>query len=171
MEPLADRHGVRLTVSWAFMVPLLVFAGLFAGCDGAPRTAPSSQTGTSTVRALRLTGLGDILVDGRGDALYAYVPDHKSSSRCYGECASVWPPLVLPSAVDAPSGGRGLATSLLGTIVRRDGARQVTYDGWPLYRYRRDHRPGEVTGQGDTMGLWYVVGVSGFLDREPAPDS
>jgi hypothetical protein len=41
------------------------------------------------------------------------------------------PPLM---ARGKPIAGRGLKSSLLGTIRRANGVRQVTYAGHPLYR-------------------------------------
>ena len=34
------------------------------------------------------------------------------------------------------------------TIDRKDGAHQVTYNGWPLYRFVRHAGPEKTTGQG-----------------------
>ena len=51
---------------------------------------------------------------------------------------------------------------------RAGGARQVTYNGWPLYLWQGDQEPGQATGQADDMGLWYVLSPSGAV--EPAPD-
>ena len=53
--------------------------------------------------------------------------------------------------------------SKLGTIVRPDGKKQVTFDGKPLYRFAPDGSPGKVTGNGasDQFGsrnfTWHVV--------------
>ena len=52
---------------------------------------------------------------------------------------------------------------LLGTVERRDGAKQVTYNGWPLYYYARDQNPGDTNGQ-DVEGFgaeWYLVTPDG----------
>jgi predicted lipoprotein with Yx(FWY)xxD motif len=44
------------------------------------------------------------------------------------------------------------------TIERPDGARQVTYDGQPLYFYVGDRGPGETTGHG-IGDIWFVASV------------
>ena len=59
----------------------------------------------------------------------------------------------------------GAHASLLGTVRRPGGARQVTYNGWPLYLWEGDHGPGQATGQAENMGLWYVLSVTGSVDR------
>lgn len=120
------------------------------------------------VATARLGGLGSALVDGKGFTLYLFLPDHHSGhSRCFGLCAAAWPPLILPNNVPAPVAGKGVRSSLLGTTLRSDGSRQVTYNGWPLYLYTIDAGPGQVNGQGinNLGGLWYVVAPNGSPTR------
>ena len=122
----------------------------------APRLIPTFEVRLATVH-----GLGRVLVDGSGLTLYLYEPDHGRQSKCEGFCADEWPPLTLPSGVARPRAGPGISKSLLGTIKRPDGEFQVTYAGWPLYRWQGDHEPGQALGEGDDMGLWYVVSAAG----------
>jgi len=35
-----------------------------------------------------------------------------------------------------------------GVATRADGVEQLTYDGYPLYTWSKDMKPGDVTGQG-----------------------
>jgi pyruvate/2-oxoglutarate dehydrogenase complex dihydrolipoamide acyltransferase (E2) component len=64
-------------------------------------------------------------------------------------------------AIPAISGGANAA--LVGTIPRSDGARQVTYHGHPLYAFVKDHKPGDVNGQGVTAfgAGWFAVSPAG----------
>jgi predicted lipoprotein with Yx(FWY)xxD motif len=127
----------------------------------------SSATGPPRyeVRATTIAGLGKILADGAGFTLYMYVPDHRGHSRCSGVCAISWPPLLLPRGTTRPKAGPGINAALLGTTRRAGGALQVTYDKWPLYLWQGDGAAGQATGQGDDMGLWYVLSVTGSIDR------
>ena len=45
-------------------------------------------------------------------------------------------------AVDNP------ASITISTTMRPDGTRQVTFEGWPLYFFKMDMKPGDMTGQG-----------------------
>ena len=56
--------------------------------------------------------------------------------------------------------------SLIGTTRRRDGRRQVTYNGWPLYYYAHE-KAGEVKCQNVEThgGTWLVVRPAGTLVR------
>ena len=104
--------------------------------------------------------LGKILVDGSGRTLYVFLADKGTSSTCYGQCATYWPPLLTNGA---PQAGTGVTGSLLGTTTRTDGTTEVTYGGHPLYYVVTDHNPGDATGQGvNNFGaVWNVVGPDG----------
>src|SRR5215210_1857578 len=112
---------------------LVLVSGVSAGAAAQPDTIAHP---TLTVRDSRY---GRVLFDGRGFALYAFTHDRRgAASRCYGACAKAWP-VYYPKA--RPRAGKGVKQSLLGTVRRRDGRRQVTYNGWPLYYYVHEDRP------------------------------
>ena len=117
------------------------------------------------IQTRTIDGLGKIITDGRGFTLYMYAPDHQGMSQCSAFCAQQWPPLLLPAGVDKPVAGSGVVASLLGTVRRSDGRLQATYNGWPLYLWIGDTAPGQATGQADDMGLWYVLSVTGAVDK------
>jgi predicted lipoprotein with Yx(FWY)xxD motif len=105
-----------------------------------------------------------MLFAGNGRALYAFTRDSRNGpSRCYGDCAAAWPVYFAGKTLRA---GTGLKGSLLGTVRRRDGRRQVTYNGWPLYFYAHE-RAGQVLCQNVRThgGTWLVVRPSGALVR------
>jgi predicted lipoprotein with Yx(FWY)xxD motif len=124
---------------------------------------PAAQDATRTL-TLRSTRFGRILFDGRGRVLYGFTRDRRGGpSRCYGACARAWPVYFAKGQLRA---GTGVRQSLIGTTKRRDGRRQVTYNGWPLYYYV-DDGIGEVKCQGvdEFGGLWLVVKPTGRLVR------
>jgi predicted lipoprotein with Yx(FWY)xxD motif len=147
---------------------------LFAcGCGGSsPSSSAAGATatggtsanggGTVTVMARSLPGVGTVLVDSRGYALYMFAPDDHRSVTCTGSCLGTWPPLMLPSGVRLAA-GPGVKPMLLGSDPGPAGGRVVTYHGWPLYTYAGDVQPGQATGQdGDVNGgYWYVIRPSG----------
>jgi predicted lipoprotein with Yx(FWY)xxD motif len=139
---------------------LVLAVGLSAcGAD----TGAASQARPAVVKTAVIPGLGRVLVDGSGYTLYAYTPDRRGRSRCFGMCAHQWPPLDLPAG-QHPAAGPGVKPALLGT-VRRAGGRQVTYDRWPLYTFINDAAPGQASGQADDMGVWYAISADGAIDR------
>jgi predicted lipoprotein with Yx(FWY)xxD motif len=146
-------------------------AALVAGCGGGSQSgtasagpaygaaAPASKPAAATV-ATAHTRLGTVLVDGQGRTLYLFEKDKGAASRCYGACASVWPPLTTEAKAVA---GGGIATPKLGSSKRTNGKTAVTYGGHPLYTYAGDAKPGDVKGQGlDQFGAeWYALAPSG----------
>jgi predicted lipoprotein with Yx(FWY)xxD motif len=102
---------------------------------------------------------GPVLFDAGNRALYLFTRDPKRKTRCYGACAEAWPPFY---AKGRPRAGRGVDASLLGTIKRRDGRRQVTYKGQALYFYVDDPK-GEVLCNDviEFGGTWYAVDAEG----------
>ncbi|MCI0869608.1 MAG: hypothetical protein J4O08_07825, partial [Chloroflexi bacterium] len=101
--------------------------------------------------------LGSILMDRSGRTQYLYTPDERNVSNCAGGCALAWPPLLTSGD---PVAGDGLNSDRLGVITRDDGSSQVTYNGWPLYYFFRDEKPGDANGQ-DSRDIWYVVSPFG----------
>jgi predicted lipoprotein with Yx(FWY)xxD motif len=130
---------------------------LLAGLSAA-LAATDSQTGTRVSAAS--SSLGRIIVDGRGRTLYLFEKDKRDHSACSGACAMYWPPVITHGK---PIAGRGVKTSLLGTIRRANGARQVTYAGHPLYRYLLDTKSGQTNGEGlqDFGGGWDALSPAG----------
>jgi predicted lipoprotein with Yx(FWY)xxD motif len=167
----------KLTVIATALGSLLFTAG--CGSDGSnsdadtmPRTATvqrdrpaeaASKARTTTVK-VRRTRYGRILVDGRGRALYLFTREGASKARCYGACADAWPVFYARGKLRA---GSGASQSLVGTTRRRDGRKQATYAGHPLYYYVTDRAPGQVTCQNVTEygGTWLVVAPSGAAIR------
>ncbi len=130
----------------------------------APSSSPAttSQAGSAaTVSLAAISGIpGKALVGSNGRTLYLFQADKNGTSACSGACAAAWPP---DTVTGAPQAGSGVGQSLLGTITRADGTRQVTYNGHPLYYFTADSAGGTAHGQGvKAFGAeWYVVGVSG----------
>ena len=144
---------------------ILLLLGLAVALSAPASAAAPGDTRAATTLSVRDTRYGRILFDGRGLALYAFTRDRRGGpSTCYGACAAAWPVYYAGGALRA---GAGVRRSLIGTTRRRDGRRQVTYRGWPLYYYVGDRRPGQVTCQNvfGFGGLWLVVRPDGTLVR------
>ncbi|MEW2306423.1 hypothetical protein AB0958_41855 [Streptomyces sp. NPDC006655] len=123
---------------------------------GSGPVSGSPDTVTS-VTARTLNGVGIVVTDDRGLALYRYDKDQPSPSKwtCSGACTKTWIPVIVQDSVQTS----GVEKSLLGT-VHRNGRTQLTLAGWPLYRYVGDTAAGQVNGQGKD-GEWYAVTPAG----------
>lgn len=141
-----------------FLIILLSLAAVAA-------VARSAQAKASPTLTARSSSYGTILFDGRGFVLYAFTRDPRGGkSRCYGDCSSAWPVYYKKGALTA---GKGVRRKLIGTVTRKDGRRQVTYNGRPLYRYVGDRSPGQILCQNvfEFGGTWLIMRPSGKLVR------
>lgn len=105
--------------------------------------------------------MGTYLTDGSGKSLYLWDADTKAGkSTCSGPCLKFWPPLTTKGT---PTASGDAQSSMLATITRSDGSKQVTYAGHPLYYYSKDTSPGDTNGQGnDDLGpKWWLVSPDG----------
>ncbi len=141
-------------------ITLIVLAALVGAFAAAPASAEAATKRTGKYVKVAPSRFGTILTDGRGFTLYLFTADKSRKSRCYGECAVAWPPLLTKGA---PRAGKRVKQRLLGTTRRRGGARQVTYNGHPLYYYVGETRPRTVLCQAvfEYGGWWYVVNRAG----------
>jgi predicted lipoprotein with Yx(FWY)xxD motif len=130
-----------------------------AAAEGASAEGAAAKPRRGPRLRLRDSQFGPVLFDGRDRALYLFTRDPRNKTRCYGACADAWPPFY---AKGRPRAGRGVDRSLLGTIERLDGRRQVTYRGQALYFYFDDPR-GRVLCNDvfEFGGTWYAVDAKG----------
>ncbi len=136
--------------------------GAYGGGGGATSAPASSGGGSGAVSVADNPKLGQILVDSKGNTLYYFEKDKQgaSTSTCSGACAAVWPPYMTNGS---PKGEKGAQASKLGTIKRSDGSTEVTYNGWPLYTYQGDSKPGDTNGNNfEQFGAeWYALTPAG----------
>jgi predicted lipoprotein with Yx(FWY)xxD motif len=109
----------------------------------AQKSAAASPAKTQTVSLATVSGVGKVLVDSKGFALYSPKQDTAQMIRCTGSCTSIWVPLTVKGTPTADSSLAGK----LGTVMRPDGRKQVTFDGKPLYTFVEDS-PKTVNGNG-----------------------
>ena len=129
--------------------------------DGALARRPPGEEGLRVpARRARIVArqspFGRVLFDANGQVVYVFENDRKNHSNCTSQdCVEAWPPVLTRQR---PSAGDGVDARLLGTIRRRDGALQVTYNGRPLYFYEHE-APGEIKCHNVDLhgGLWWVV--------------
>jgi len=154
---------------------------LLAGCGsssssttGSTSAATAASTPTHSTAAAATTAaapgvavqvkkgkLGTILAAGpKRLTVYLFEADKGPASACSGACAQAWPPVTTGGA---PVAAAGAVSADLGTIVRADGTKQVTYKGHPLYFFAKDGDAGDAYGEGaNAFGAdWYVLRPNG----------
>ncbi|GKQ39736.1 SCO0930 family lipoprotein [Streptomyces sp. A012304] len=138
--------------------------GAGTGASASPGTGTGAATGgqggsgAGQLSVSVNTELGKILTDANGMTLYRFDQDtaEPPKSNCDGDCATTWPPVP----ADDATAGDGIDKSLLGEITRSDGTKQLTIDGWAVYRYAKDTGPGDTNGQG-VGGKWFALAPDG----------
>jgi predicted lipoprotein with Yx(FWY)xxD motif len=93
------------------------------------------------------------LVDSLGMSIYSSSQDRIGVSKCSGECRKSWLPVL---AMGRLLPGEGVTIQKFGILVYRNGNRQVTYAGMPLYYYVGDQKPGDTLGEG-VDEAWYLA--------------
>jgi predicted lipoprotein with Yx(FWY)xxD motif len=124
---------------------ILLAVGLVAGCGGAYGSGPA-KTGTTTAKTpagfstANVSGVGTVLVDGKGRTVYVLTKDGKTNLPCTAAsgCTALWPPV------------------------------SQAFKGWHLYEYTGDSGSGQANGEGLTSygGTWYVLSPSGQLVKQ-----
>lgn len=135
--------------------------------------AAALAVGGPLLKSSHSAKLGTIVVNASGLTLYHLTSETKSQVQCNGVCADFWLP-VLAAGQAKPKLGAGVVAAKIGTVKRPDGKLQVTYAGFPLYRYYLDKKPGQDHGEGVRYGtgVWYAVSTAGKVVKvktAPAP--
>ena len=165
-EARAVGRDARTVWLFATLAAVLGVIGFLAASSLA-RSAPDASATVS----LHRTALGPILVNSKGRTIYLFMKDKNGKSACNGACARFWPPLL---SRGKPTVGSGLKASLVGTTMRSNGTRQLTYNRHPLYTYLLDKRSGQTKGEGTAFfgGKWYAVSAKGkAVVKAPAPST
>jgi predicted lipoprotein with Yx(FWY)xxD motif len=117
---------------------------VLAACGGSSSSSSTTSNAANRTVALKsIDGVGKVLVDANGMALYTSNMDAAGKPACAGACTSIWKPLTLASGTPSAANGVGR----VGVVMRADGTRQVAVAGRPLYTFVQDS-PGHVTGNG-----------------------
>ena len=110
----------------------------------------------STVLHVQKSAIGWVLAMANGQVVYAYAKDPKGGTpACTGSCAKVWLPVTGGHPVASPA-DKGLGT--LGTVTTANGAKQITYNGSPLYTFKG--AKALVTNGNGVGGVWHVIKMS-----------
>jgi predicted lipoprotein with Yx(FWY)xxD motif len=136
------------------VLALLCGVALALGTYGFTAGAASAATKVS-VKTATVPGVGVILVDSTGHALYTLTDATGAAVACTGPCLSVWPPLTVTGKVKAAKGVKSLSKTA--------DTSQVTSKALPLYRFAADTAADQAKGEGISSfgGTWHVVKVKG----------
>lgn len=121
--------------------------------------------GKMKILAERKETVGQYLTDAAGMALYVFSKDRRGTtaskpvSNCRATCLEIWDLIEVSLP---PSTGPGIDNELSGTFsVNTETV--ATFNGWPLYRYVVDSKPGDTEGHGvgGFGGEWKLIAPTG----------
>jgi predicted lipoprotein with Yx(FWY)xxD motif len=163
MKTPHKRFGAGAPLALGVSAAIVLAACGSSTAKVSPAAPPPAATSTTSpgassapvVLTAKSSKLGSILVDAKGMTLYTLTNAGKPVA-CTDQCATFWPPLVLPPGAVTAMGGSGvtgLGTTSVMTVV------QVTEHGLPLYRFSKDTAPGDTNGEGISSfgGTWHVA--------------
>jgi predicted lipoprotein with Yx(FWY)xxD motif len=136
---------------------------IFSGASDKDLTPPANiRKGSKNVELNTAENaiIGTYVTDGAGRTLYRFDEDGNKPPKatCNGDCAKAWPPLLIKSP--GKIFPKGINPKILGYVERADGHCQVTINGWPVYYFAKDAKPGDILGQG-VKGTWFAINPKG----------
>lgn len=119
-------------------------------------TTSAVTTSTAKISLFKVESSGGKTFLANSDSMTLYVFDHDANgqSSCYGQCATIWPPYLVPAGTSLT----GMPPEV-GTTMRTGGTSQFTWNGRPLYAYMNDKNPGDTLGNGFS-GIWHIISIS-----------
>ena len=155
------RLSIRKTAALALAIS--ASSVVLAACGGGSDSGGAMHTDSSLV-STGSVGNTKVLTDAQGRTLYSANVEKGGRILCTSGCTSFWMP------VDASSSqAKTAATDLnldLGVVKRPGGARQLTFDGKPLYSFTQEG-PGQLKGNGfvddfhGTQFTWTAAATGG----------
>jgi predicted lipoprotein with Yx(FWY)xxD motif len=135
--------------------------------DGSGGMSMGGSPGQTELWAVQSGPLGIVVTDGGGRIVYQFDKDSTSppASACVDACLQTWEPIL---ANDQPVSGLGVDESKIGTVVRPDGAKQITLYDHPIYRHKGETGGLANTGANGAEGVWWAINPYG-AKADPVP--
>ena len=127
---------------------------------GAQNVRPGTAKSSATLLERKVGKYGEILTNSSGFSLYVLCTESKGKLHCTSKsCVANWPPLLVAknAKITVGSGVKGKISH-----VTRGSKWQVTFNGWPVYRFIADSKAGATNGEKLVAfgGTWYLVHAS-----------
>jgi len=144
---------MRGTIAGAVAGVLAVACGSSPAAQVAASPTPSTPAVVAVVVKTVAGQQEPVLVNVSAQTLYYLTADTSTTVACSGQCATFWPPLLLPAG--DPTSGLTLPGKL--SVLADANGRQVLYNGHPLYAFVKDKASGDANGEGVNAfgGTWH----------------
>lgn len=122
---------------------------------GQPSAAVGLPSPGTQVLIVQKSNLGWVMAEANGTVVYQYGNDAKGTApSCTGSCATTWTAVTgVPDVGPADS-----LPGTLSTVTMANGAKAITYNGYPLYTLKNS---GALTTKGNGVdGKWHAIELS-----------
>ncbi|HEV3212057.1 MAG TPA: hypothetical protein VGZ03_01540 [Acidimicrobiales bacterium] len=103
-----------------------------------------------------------VLANAKGDSLYVLSIESKGKLHCTSSaCLQTWPPYLVKTSVTSIKKGSGVKGKV-GFVKRSSTMKQVTYNGFPVYRFSGDTGPKQAAGENIVAdgGTWTLASAA-----------
>jgi predicted lipoprotein with Yx(FWY)xxD motif len=151
-------NRTRLSLAAVAVIVAGAIAAIVATTGTSAKKAPAVAANSAI--SVEQTSFGKALTDANGRTLYLFAGDRPNLSTLSAAGRAFWPPLT---STAKPSAAGGALAGDIGAVTGTTGARQVTYNGHPLYYFVGDRNPGQTAGQGlnEFGARWYALSTAG----------
>src|SRR5947209_4965339 len=163
---MLNHRGRRFRASalWSSLSVTVAISGVAAAIAVGSAVAGNftlSVAKHATVHTNGATRRANIVVNGRGFAVYTLSGDSRQHPKCTAAngCFAFWPPVRVATGAK-PTKGPGIAGTL--RTWRRAKFAQVTLNGHPLYTFSLDKQRHVANGDGlkTFKGTWHVIAAA-----------
>jgi predicted lipoprotein with Yx(FWY)xxD motif len=169
---LSIKHSAAGTLAIGLAAVVLAACGGGDGNEGSGSGSAATMGTKAGVVSVSNVDNTKVLTDSQGRSLYSADVEKGGRIMCTSGCLSFWKP-VDASSSQAKTAAADLSLDL-GVVKRPGGARQLTFDGKPLYSFTQEG-PGQLTGNGfvddfhGTQFTWTAAATGGNgASSEPA---
>jgi len=141
-----DRAGIGIAV-----VALAAGGSIVAASASTSRSTPQLQS-------IAVSPYSGLLANSKGFSLYVLSAESAGKFHCTGGCLRIWPPFLVKTSVKTITRSRSVIGSI-GFDKRSSTTKQVTFNGFPVYKFTGDTSPRQVSGEGIVAdgGTWTLV--------------
>jgi len=131
------------------------------GLGGVAAAAATPHVTAPQLQSVTVKPYSGILANSKKVALYLLTVEKGGKLHCTGMCVTYWPPLLVPTATKSIPVSKSVKGKI-GFVKRTSKLKQVTFNGYPVYRYSGDSGPNQVNGEGTPAdgGTWYLVNAT-----------
>lgn len=139
----------QILASLGLLVALAACGGGGSSGYGGMTTVTPPTSGALTTATLKGSAG---FVNSANRTVYVFDADTTANqSTCSGQCAGVWPPVIVTAGATLPANWT--------SFTRSDGSQQLAYKGRALYTYAVDTAPGQTNGDGINSfnNIWHIA--------------